>query len=84
MSENEFARKKKYFLNSLNLTIDEINKLERSTVGQNCNEDWQKHRRVRLTASNFGRVCKLRNSTSRANMVKSILYDIFQGNSATQ
>ncbi|KAL5239171.1 hypothetical protein ACI65C_006891 [Semiaphis heraclei] len=35
---------------------------------------WHKERKFRLTASNFGRVCKLRANTARTNTVKYILY----------
>jgi len=48
--------------------------LERSTRGQGRNQDWIRERRERLTASNFGRVAKLRTSTSCQNTVISILY----------
>jgi hypothetical protein len=34
-------------------------------------------------ASNFGKVAKLKDTTSRANAVKYILYELFHGNSAT-
>ncbi|KAL4153150.1 hypothetical protein QTP88_000983 [Uroleucon formosanum] len=34
--------------------------------------------------SNFGKVCKLRSTTSRANTIKYILYDIFPGSSSTR
>ena len=42
--------------------------------GQSENTDWRKERSRRLTASNFGRVAKLRATTSRHNTVLSILY----------
>lgn len=38
------------------------------------NDTWHKERKYRLTASNFGRVCKLRANTPRINTVKYILY----------
>ncbi|KAL5245838.1 hypothetical protein ACI65C_013246 [Semiaphis heraclei] len=84
MLDDEYLKEKNKFLNSLKLTMNEIVELERRTIGQQNNSDWQTYRKSRLTASNFGKVCKLRPSTSRANAVKSILYDIFQGNSATR
>lgn len=84
MSKDEYLREENKFLNNLKLSIHEIEEVERKTVGQQNNTLWQKYRKSRLTASNFGKVCKLRASTSRANTVKSILYDIFQGNSATR
>ena len=40
----------------MNVTILECNSIERSTSGQNNCPDWFKHRRNRLTASNFGRI----------------------------
>lgn len=47
---------------------------------------WKVERSIRLilyTASNFGKVCKLRETTSRGNTVKRILYSTFSGNSST-
>lgn len=81
MSIDIFQSEKSIFLNKLKLSIEEIQEVERKTVGQQDNDEWQKYRKSRLTASNFG---KHRPSTSRANTVKYILYDIFQGNSATR
>jgi hypothetical protein len=83
MPHDKYLKEEKIFLNNLKLTIKEIEEVERRTVGQQNNNEWQKYRKSRLTASNFGKVCKLRASTSRANTVKNILYDIFQGNPAT-
>lgn len=37
-----------------------------------------------MTASNFGRICKLRPKTSCANTVKNMLYQQFLGSAATQ
>lgn len=84
MSCNEYSAEKNTFLNKLKLTLKEIEEVERNTVGQQDNTEWHKYRKSRLTASNFGKVCKLKAVTSRANTVKYILYDIFQGNSATR
>lgn len=76
--------KKKNFLQKLKLSAEEIVTIERDTIEQQDNDQWRIHRKSRLTASNFGKVCKLRPSTSRANTIKYILYDLFQGNSATK
>jgi hypothetical protein len=70
-----------YDAKKIDLSVDEIIKIERNTVGQQENDDWKKFRKQRLTASNFGKVCKLRPTTSQANTIKYILYDIFQGSS---
>lgn len=84
MPHDKYLKEEKIFLNNLKLIIKEIEEVERRTVGQQNNNEWQKYRNSSLTASNFGKVCKLRASTSRVNTVKNILYDIFQGNSATR
>lgn len=84
MPLEEYDAKKNAFLKKIYLTVDEIVKIERNTIGQQENDDWKKFRKQRLTASNFGKVCKLRPTTSRANTVKYILYDIFQGSSSTR
>lgn len=76
--------KKTKFLKKMILTTDEIKKIERDTVGQQKNDEWKERRKDRLTASNFGRVCTLKPTTSRANTVKNILYDTFKGNEATR
>ncbi|XP_025413489.1 uncharacterized protein LOC112685735 [Sipha flava] len=84
MPFDEYQNKKELFLKKITLKSEEIVAIERSTIGQQDNDMWQQYRKYRLTASNFGKVCKLRPTTSRANTVKHILYDIFQGSSATR
>lgn len=84
MPLDEYQIKKEIFLKKLMLTHEEIVSIERKTVGKQDNDTWQNLRKPRLTASNFGKVCKLRPITSRANTIKYILYDIFQGSSATR
>jgi len=73
-----------YYSKKIDLSVDEIIKIERNTIGQQENDDWKKFRKQRLTASNFGKVCKLKPTISRANTIKYILYDIFQGSSSTR
>ena len=48
--------------------------MEERTRGQSETTDWRTERSRRLTASNFGRVAKLRAATSRHNTVLAILY----------
>ncbi|KAL4126769.1 hypothetical protein QTP88_010978 [Uroleucon formosanum] len=74
MDPKEFNVKKIKFLESLSKTNDEIKTLEESTKNQSESELWKVERSIRLTASNFGKVCKLRATTSRKNTVKSMLY----------
>lgn len=54
------------------------------TRRQNECVEWHLHRKKRLTASFFGKICKLRPKTSRAKTVSSILYGSFSGNDATK
>ena len=56
------------------LSEAEAAEVERRTRGQSDNTDWRMEGSRRLTASNFGRVGKLKASTSRHNTVLSILY----------
>lgn len=86
MSHEDFEEKKLELLNNLKLNTFEIDELQRRTVEQaNC-EEWKKERSKRLTASNFGKICKLRKTTSRKNSLISVLYqsDYFYGTTATR
>lgn len=57
------VEKKMNFINSLSISSEAIDKLERDTIDQSNSQTWQVERRIRLTASNFGRVCKMRLTT---------------------
>lgn len=83
MEPKEFNIKKLQFLERLSKTNEEIKTIEKSTKNQSESDLWRAERSIRLTASNFGKVCKLRVTTSRKNIVKSILYNTFAGNSST-
>ena len=50
-----------------------INKIERATVGQRIRKRWHGERYGRLTASNFGRVCKARKIDG---LVQQLLYPV--------
>ncbi|KAL4119666.1 hypothetical protein QTP88_012458 [Uroleucon formosanum] len=86
MSHEEFEEKKLKFLASLKLSMHEINELQSRTVEQSNCEEWKKERSKRLTASNVGKICKLRKTTSREKSVISIIYqsNFFHGTSATR
>lgn len=86
MSREEFEEEKLKLLERLKLNLREINELQSRTVGQSNSEEWRKERSKRLTSSNFGKICKLRKTTSRAKSVVSIIYqsDYFHGNLATR
>lgn len=84
MSPDEFERRKVKFLENLAVTDEQRANIERITVGQLDNDLWKQYRRQRLTASYFGRICKLRSVTSRPKCVENILYNTFFGNSDTK
>lgn len=72
LSPEIFEEKKNQFLVSLkNSNIDEI---ELNTREQTNSEAWYRERRLRLTASRFGQICKMRSATSCKNTVYNILY----------
>ncbi|KAF2889994.1 hypothetical protein ILUMI_16179, partial [Ignelater luminosus] len=50
--------------------------IERQTIGQHVNPLWLNIRRDRLTASNFGTICRGRPSTSCHAIVQKLLYAI--------
>ena len=47
--------------------------IEKTTRGQRLSNDWKKERSIRLTASKFGKICKMKNTTNTANKVKEIV-----------
>jgi len=72
MSSEELQKKKMLFLEKLE-TIDKV-QLEYITREQNCSQDWFIERKKRLTASNFGDICKMKVTTSCKKKVHNMLY----------
>jgi hypothetical protein len=73
-----------YINNKIIKNIDEIKFIEKSTTLQSEYELCYKERKIRLTASNFGKICKLLPSTFGANTVISISYKTFYANEHTR
>lgn len=71
---NDFEDKKLKFLEELIKSEEEVQHIEKKTVGQNKNQDWFKYRTQLITASNMGRICRKMPQTSCKTIVKSIVY----------
>ncbi|CAG9772349.1 unnamed protein product [Ceutorhynchus assimilis] len=84
LTEERYQFKKKIFLKELGKSGEEIAKLGKETEGQSGSPLWKQERSLRLTASNFGTVYKMRKTTSCENTVKNLLYSKFIGSSATR
>ena len=63
-----------FYAREITVNSEEASKIEVETRGQSDSPSWYHHRRIRLTASNFGKVAKRRPTTPVANLVKSLLY----------
>nr|CAI5844448.1 unnamed protein product [Callosobruchus analis] len=83
INTDEFHQKATEFKSHLKKHKQEIIDIERSTIGQSSNARWIQERAIRLTASNFGKICKMRSRTSPINTIKHLLYGNFIGNNAT-
>jgi len=72
LTAEELETKKLMFLTSLNdVNFEQV---EIDTRDQSNNEKWFYERKIRLTASRFGQICKMRANTSCKNTVYNILY----------
>lgn len=58
LSEADYDFAKKEHLKNITLSAEDRNSLERRTILQGESIEWRQERKLRLTASTFGRVCK--------------------------
>jgi len=77
---DELKNKKIEFIQTITLLITVREQIELETRNQSNNQKWFIERRNRLTVSNFGKVYKMRPTTS----CKRTVYDILYGNFTTR
>jgi hypothetical protein len=75
MCREMYEEEEKEFLKLLKKPDEQIYEIERRTTVQNEDGEWLEQRR-KLTASNFGKICKLRKTTNTTGTIKSILYNV--------
>nr|XP_050041498.1 uncharacterized protein LOC126538819 [Dermacentor andersoni] len=73
MEEERFTQGRDTFLETLELSQEQ--REERDTRGQAESPVWFQERRKSLTASSFGRVCKMREHTSCEKTIRALLYN---------
>jgi hypothetical protein len=84
MTHEEYAAEQEKFLKDLQKSPQQITAIEEETRSQSASQKWKQERHLRLTASNFGEICRMRSTTSCQNMVKRLLYCTFKGNRYTR
>lgn len=74
LTNEDLEIQKDKFITSLKLTNAQYQIIEETTRNQRNCQQWFNERRNRLTASNFGKVCRMKQTTSCKNIVHSLLY----------
>jgi putative phage-type endonuclease len=77
IDDETMRRECEEYLVKLKKTDEECQRIERETQLQADSSEWLELRRSILTASHFGRICKMRPTTGCESVVKQILYSAF-------
>lgn len=79
ISTEKYEEELKKHFQSLPNTEEQRKQVFEMTIGQSSNTNWKEIRKKLLTASNFGKICKMRDTTSCSTIVKELLYSAFKG-----
>ncbi|KAK9702552.1 hypothetical protein QE152_g29911 [Popillia japonica] len=82
--QDNLKSKKTEYLSRLLTIVEETANIKQCKRVQASNPKWMEERAFRLTGSNFGRIYKMRNTTSSAKKVEQLLYSKLFGNTATK
>ena len=63
-----------FFAHEVRVTVEQARNIEEATKQQSGTPEWYHQPRLRLTASNYGRIARQRDTTPVANVIKSLLY----------
>ncbi|XP_050671428.1 uncharacterized protein LOC126969880 isoform X2 [Leptidea sinapis] len=74
MSQKEYDKSKEHFLKNLETLTSDRHKVERSTILQRDSSEWLEIRKNIIIASNFGPICKRKDTLDTAPLVKNLLY----------
>lgn len=77
LEQKLFNDLKSEFIKNLNKSEKEYLEIERKTGLQADSIEWRQQRKNLLTSSMFGKICKMRSTTSCSSTVKQILYKDF-------
>lgn len=77
IDDDVMEKEKNEFLKNLIKSEEECERIQKETIEQSECGEWLEIRRNILTASNFGRVCKMRATTGCEATVKQLLYTAY-------
>lgn len=84
INSQEYTSLKNKFLEELNVSEEKAKQIFENTVAQRSCDEWYMERRKRLTASNFGKIYKLRATTNKNKVANDIAHSTFFGNKSTK
>ncbi|KAJ3657375.1 hypothetical protein Zmor_009184 [Zophobas morio] len=84
LEPKELEKETQEFLQTLQVSSEQRDHIERNTRGQSDNDTWFKERKYRLTSSIFGQIVKRRKNSKWAKLVEAHLYSKPFTNAAVQ